>query len=210
MSCSHTPEVPRRVLLTPETQQMFFVPQDYIKTLHLCVCRQTGLSRFSQPPNPVVYLLRYTVILPAWALWPFGFVTPDLVYFLKINFDGNIGLPKKFIQVFFFVTLYGNLNDLFGQLNKSPTNITYTLFTINVDDIRFTLKCHSSWMWSVRADSLQPLMDCSPSDSSIHGIFQVGILKWVPFLLQGTFPNQGLNLRSLCLLHWQADSLHEV
>ena len=27
------------------------------------------------------------------------------------------------------------------------------------------------------------------------------------FLLQGIFPNQGLNLRLLCLLHWQAVSL---
>ena len=86
MSCSHTPEVPRRVLLTPETQQMFFVPQDYIKTLCLRVCRQTGLPRFSQPPNPIIYLLRHTVILPVRVLWPFGFVTPDLVYFFKDQF----------------------------------------------------------------------------------------------------------------------------
>ena len=27
------------------------------------------------------------------------------------------------------------------------------------------------------------------------------------FLLQGIFPNQGLNLQLVCLLHWQADSL---
>ena len=27
------------------------------------------------------------------------------------------------------------------------------------------------------------------------------------FLLQGIFPTQGSNLRLLCLLHWQADSL---
>ena len=28
------------------------------------------------------------------------------------------------------------------------------------------------------------------------------------FLLQRIFPTQGLNLRLLCLLHWQADSHH--
>ena len=39
---------------------------------------------------------------------------------------------------------------------------------------------------------------------SIHGILQARILECCPFLLQGIFPTQGLNL---CLLHWQADSL---
>ena len=29
----------------------------------------------------------------------------------------------------------------------------------------------------------------------------------IDFLLQGIFPNQGLNLQHVCLLHWQADSL---
>ena len=29
------------------------------------------------------------------------------------------------------------------------------------------------------------------------------------FLLQGIFPTQGSNLHLLCLLHWQADSLHK-
>ena len=38
--------------------------------------------------------------------------------------------------------------------------------------------------------------------------FQAGILEWVAiFLLQGIFPIQGWNLRLLCLLHWQEDSL---
>ena len=51
-------------------------------------------------------------------------------------------------------------------------------------------------------------MDCSPSGSSLHGIFQARILKQrCHFLLQGIFPTQGLNPRLLSLLHWQADSL---
>ena len=36
-------------------------------------------------------------------------------------------------------------------------------------------------------------MDCSPPDSSVHGIFQARTLDWVDPLLQGIFPNQGLN-----------------
>ena len=51
-------------------------------------------------------------------------------------------------------------------------------------------------------------MDCSLSGSSVHGIFQAKILEWARHLLfQGIFPTQGLNLRFLCLLNWQADSL---
>ena len=48
-------------------------------------------------------------------------------------------------------------------------------------------------------------MDRSPPGSSIHGVFQAGILEWV--LLQGIFPTQGSNRCLLSLLHWQADSL---
>ena len=36
-------------------------------------------------------------------------------------------------------------------------------------------------------------MDCSPPGSSVHGILQARILEWLPFLLQGIFPTQGLN-----------------
>ena len=48
-------------------------------------------------------------------------------------------------------------------------------------------------------------MACSPPGSSVHGISQARILKWIAiFFLQGIFLTQGLNLH---LLHWQADSL---
>ena len=43
-------------------------------------------------------------------------------------------------------------------------------------------------------------MDCSPPDSSVHGILQAREI-------QGFFPTQGSNLRLLHLLHWQASSL---
>ena len=47
--------------------------------------------------------------------------------------------------------------------------------------------------YSIMSDSLQP-MDCNPTDSSIHGILQAGILEWsCHFLLQGMFLSQGLN-----------------
>ena len=50
-------------------------------------------------------------------------------------------------------------------------------------------------------------MDCSPPDSSVHGIFLARILGWVAMPSSRVFPTQGLNPGLLCLLHWQADSL---
>ena len=43
-------------------------------------------------------------------------------------------------------------------------------------------------------------MDGSPPGFSVRGV-------GCHALLQGIFPTQGLNLRLLCLLHWQAGSL---
>ena len=53
-------------------------------------------------------------------------------------------------------------------------------------------------------------MDCSPPGSSIHGIFQAGILEQVAisFLLQGIVLTQGLNTNLTSpALHWLAGSL---
>ena len=47
-------------------------------------------------------------------------------------------------------------------------------------------------------------MDCSPPDSSVHGILQARILE-CHFLFQGIFLTQGSNLCLLCLLLWQVD-----
>ena len=47
-------------------------------------------------------------------------------------------------------------------------------------------------------------MDCTLPGSSVRGIFQARILKWVPFSSPGEFLTQGSNLG---LLHWQLDSL---
>ena len=47
-------------------------------------------------------------------------------------------------------------------------------------------------------------MDCSPPDSSIHGIFQARILEWVPFPSPGDLPYPGIEPRSPAL---QVDAL---
>ena len=46
-------------------------------------------------------------------------------------------------------------------------------------------------------------MDCSPADSSVHGILQARILEWVVCPPPGDLPDPFL----LCLLHWQVGSL---
>ena len=60
---------------------------------------------------------------------------------------------------------------------------------------------------SVVSDSFQ-LMDCSPPDSIVHGIFQTKIIGvGCHFLIQGIFLTRGLNLHLLNVLLWQVGSL---
>ena len=47
-------------------------------------------------------------------------------------------------------------------------------------------------------------MDCSPSDSSVHGILQARILEWAGIPFSGDLPDSGIKHRSPAL---QADSL---
>ena len=48
-------------------------------------------------------------------------------------------------------------------------------------------------------------IDCNPPDSSVCGVSQARILKWVAISFsRGIFPTQVSNLH---LLHWQVDSL---
>ena len=60
---------------------------------------------------------------------------------------------------------------------------------------------------SVLSDSLQ-LMDWSPPDSSIHGIFQARILEWVAISFsRESSPPRDRTCVSCVYLHWQANSL---
>ena len=47
-------------------------------------------------------------------------------------------------------------------------------------------------------------LDCSPAGSSLHGISQARILKWLPFLSPGDLLDPGIEHASPA---WQADSL---
>ena len=46
-------------------------------------------------------------------------------------------------------------------------------------------------------------MDCNPPVSSVHGIFQAGILEWIAFPPPGELPYPGVKPTS----PWQANSL---
>ena len=51
-------------------------------------------------------------------------------------------------------------------------------------------------------------IDCSPPGSSVHGILQARILKWITMpSSRGIFPTQRWKLCLLHLLYWQAGSL---
>ena len=50
-------------------------------------------------------------------------------------------------------------------------------------------------------------MDCSPSGSSVHGIFQARTLEWSPFPPPGCLPDPGIELVSPMSPELQADSL---
>ena len=75
----------------------------------------------------------------------------------------------------------------------------------------FLLQCMKVKSESEVAQSCPTLtdpMDCSLPGSSVHGIFQARVLKWVAISSsRGIFLAQGLNTSLLHLLHWQADSL---
>ena len=47
-------------------------------------------------------------------------------------------------------------------------------------------------------------MDCRPPGFSVHGIFQAGVLEWLPFPLPGDLPDPETEPQSPAL---QADSL---
>ena len=49
-------------------------------------------------------------------------------------------------------------------------------------------------------------VDSSPPGSSVHGTLQARVPE-CHALLQGIFPTQRSNLRLLCILHWQVNSL---
>ena len=75
---------------------------------------------------------------------------------------------------------------------------------------------HRAWGPSlqVRAQSLSHVQlfvthptDCNLPGSTVHEFFRQETEVGGHFLLQGTFPTQGSNPRSLCLLHWWMDSL---
>ena len=69
-----------------------------------------------------------------------------------------------------------------------------------------TLLTSSECMRTQSCATLCNPMDCSPPDSSVHGIFQAIILELGAISYsRGFFPTQKLNLCCLQLLHWQAD-----
>ena len=80
------------------------------------------------------------------------------------------------------------------------TNLFLYPFKINI-----FLKGSFQFCTSGLSFSFCNLIDCLPSASSVHGIFQIRILGLITIsFFRGIFPTQGLNHH---LVHWQVDSL---
>ena len=76
------------------------------------------------------------------------------------------------------------LKKLFRQYKQSGLPMPKGL-TPQISHSECVLSC------SVVSDSCNP-MDCSPPGSSVHGIFQVRMLEWVPFCPLGDLPDPGI------------------
>ena len=97
--------------------------------------------------------------------------------------------------------------------NEPPDSPPHRYFKTNNRHIVSSVNHMPFLIWNIRVCVLSCVwlcdpMDCSPPGSSVHGIFLAGNTGvGCHFFLQGIFLTQGLNLRTLCLLRWQADSL---
>ena len=110
-----------------------------------------------------------------------------------------------------------NVGDLGSIPVMTEAHIELTWFAKNNFWLLKRHPCTHITLWigryrqTVCAKSLQlcpPLchsMNCSPSDSSVHGILHIRILEYVA-TPPGDLPDPWWNLSLLCLLHWQAGS----
>ena len=78
----------------------------------------------------------------------------------------------------------------------------YCLFKVSSEMIQLYIHMYPSSVCVQLCLTLCDPVGCSPPGSSVHGIFQAGILEWVAISSSGENPNQGMEPRSLCLLHW--------
>ena len=104
-----------------------------------------------------------------------------------------------------FPTHYKAIITLIYQSQTKTLQENYTVFVRNLDT-KILYKTLVNWTWSEVALSPRTFcnpMDCSPPDSSVHGIFQARILEWVAISFPRDLPDPGIALRSPAL---QADS----
>ena len=97
---------------------------------------------------------------------------------------------------------YRNIMEYYSAFKKEILTI-YNNTWMDLEDIAYL---HAKLLQL--CPTLSDTMDCSQPGSSVHGILQARILKWVAIpSSRGIFLTQGLNLHLLCLLHWQVGSL---
>ena len=110
-----------------------------------------------------------------------------------------------------FLYRKGFKNTLMGAPSPGH-NFNYhpSLFSLWTQSHYLNTGLHESESESKVAQSCPTLCDptdCSLLGSSLHGILQARILKWVTMPSSRVSSQPKLNQRLLCLLHWQVDSL---
>ena len=139
------------------------------------------------------------------------------MYLFELEFGLYICPGLMDYMVALFLVFRGN-SIVFSTV-ATPTYILewvlsdWDFFIIMLINLHYMNQCYSAQLLS--HVQLCDLMHCSPPSSSVHGIFQTGILEWVAISSsRGTSQgrnqiqaSQGLNQSLWRPLRWQADSL---
>ena len=126
--------------------------------------------------------------------------TPNECWILQNTFSASVKVIPWF---FYFSWLYGDYIDWF--VNTEP------VFLSGINSLSYEVLLFLYVYVCVCAQLCLALcgpMDCSSTDSFVHGTYQARILEWVAISYsRGIFLAQGLNPHLLCFLHCPVDSL---
>ena len=155
-----------------------------------CSCRFPRLS-FKTKRN----VSQVVESLPTWGWWQDILLKQNFNNFADLSqggFQGKGSLPGPF----YIFTILWYPEDTESQASIKILSAAFLPCPVLCSDIQSCL-------------TLCDLMDCSPPGSSVHGILQARTLEWVAISSSRDLPNPGIEPKSLYLLRWQADSLHQ-
>ena len=132
------------------------------------------------PPAPLepLHLTRSPV-----ASWDLHFLKLQFLFYSQvISVSGSSSLPQ-FTSLFSLTQLAEGRKPQLGKKRLGEKELREQVTLLAYKCCRIYART-SKWKWSEVTRAYPTLcnpMDCSPPGSSIHGIFQVRVLQWVPF-----------------------------